>query len=80
MKLLIVSQVSTQEYDIDWLEINTPCGSMIIQHGHAPLIATLVANKELSFYATISGKKIIQLTRPGFLEVDKQGITALISE
>lgn len=80
MKLLLVSPQSTYEYSVQWIEAWTPSGSLIIRSGHAPLIVTLVPGFEFSFMLSEEEKKSIQVTRTGFLEVNRTNATALLSQ
>ena len=80
MKLLIISPQHQETYIIEWVEAHTPQGSIIIQPGHAPLIVTLVAHKNLTFMLKTGEQKIINLERPGFLEIDRTTVTALIHQ
>ena len=81
MKLVVVSPQHKQEYDIEWIEAFTSVGSLIIQKGHAPIIATLIAGSDFTFILAITGeKKIIKMIRPGFLEVNRMSVLALITQ
>lgn len=80
MKLIIVSPQHKEQHMIEWLHAQTPEGSLVIKHGHAPLIATLVEKSELSFLLKTGETITIHLIRPGFLEVDRTSITALINQ
>jgi len=37
------------DYDVLWVEINTPAGNMVIQPGHAPMMIELSQGKELLY-------------------------------
>jgi F0F1-type ATP synthase epsilon subunit len=50
MKLKIITTQKTVEYDVDWVELNTPVGNMIIQQGHAPMIIQLSSGYEFSYH------------------------------
>jgi F0F1-type ATP synthase epsilon subunit len=80
MKLLIISPQHQESYIIEWLEAHTPQGSIIIQPGHAPIILSLVTDTSLSFLLTTGETKTFTLNRPGFLEVNRTTITALINQ
>jgi F0F1-type ATP synthase epsilon subunit len=80
MILRIISPTITETHSINWLETHTPCGSIIIQPGHAPIILTLLANTFLSFSLKTGEKKEIALTRPCFLEVKRDSATVIINQ
>jgi hypothetical protein len=65
---------------VQWIEAHTPAGTLFIKPGHAPIILTLVAGAEFSFLLPTNEKKIIRLTRPGFLEVNRTNALALVSQ
>lgn len=49
---MILKIITTQriiEREVDWVELNTPVGSMMIQQGHAPMIIELSSGYELLF-------------------------------
>lgn len=49
MDLTIVGYTGQKKYTIDWIELNTPTGNYVIQHGHAPTILQLNEQKEMVF-------------------------------
>lgn len=52
MILKIITTQRMVEHDVDWVELNTPVGNMIIQQGHAPMIIELSSGHELLFQST----------------------------
>lgn len=80
MKLVVVSPQNKCEYVVQWIEAQTPSGTLFIKPGHAPIILTLVAGSDFSFLLPTDEKKIIRLVRPGFLEVNRASALALISQ
>ena len=54
MKLQIITTRRVLEHEIDWVELNTPAGNMVIQQGHAPLMIELSSGHEL-LYQTQDG-------------------------
>ncbi len=49
MKLQIITTQRVIEYKIDWIELNTPAGNMIVQPGHAPMMIELRSGHELTY-------------------------------
>ena len=80
MNLLIVTPYSQETHVVQWVEAHTPQGSIVIQPEHAPLIITLVLHKNLTFLSKTGEVKSIMLNRPGFLEVTRTGVTALLGQ
>lgn len=80
MKLVIINPHSKHEYNVQWIEAHTPSGSLVLKSDHAPIILSLVAGSDFSFVLDTHEKKIINLTRPGFLEVSRTSAIALISQ
>lgn len=56
MKLKIITTQKIVEHEVDWVELNTPVGNMVIQQGHAPMIIQLSSGYELSYQ--ISGAAV----------------------
>jgi len=79
VKFNVISPQQTQKYTINWVEINTPSGNLIIQNGHAPMIFTLVANKDVRFQLKTGEEISMLLDREAFLHVERNEATALIS-
>jgi len=52
MILKVITTQRTVEHDVDWVELNTPVGNMVIQQGHAPMIIELSGGHELLFQVT----------------------------
>ncbi len=82
MKLTVVSPQHKHEYTVQWIEAQTPVGSLIIKPDHAPIILSLVAGSDFIFVLDdeTHEKKIIHLMRPGFLEVTRNKVVALIGQ
>ena len=80
MKLVVVSPQHKYEYAVEWIEASTPEGSLMIKPGHAPIIMTLLAGSDFTFLLPTGEKKLIKLTRPGFLEVNRELALALINQ
>ena len=80
MKLLIISPQHQESHIVEWVEVQTPKGSLVIQSGHAPLIVTTIAHSTLHFLLKTGEFKNIYLERPGFLEINRTSITALINQ
>lgn len=49
MKLKVITTKRAIEYDVEWVELNTPVGNMVIQEGHAPMIIELAQGYELLY-------------------------------
>ncbi len=77
MKLHIITTQRTQSHDIDWIELNTPAGNMVIQHGHAPMIIELNAHEELLYQTTSGLQESIKIIQ-GIAHVNRDTITILL--
>jgi F0F1-type ATP synthase epsilon subunit len=80
VKLVIVTPQNKLEYVVQWIEAHTQAGSLVIQPGHAPMILMLSFGFDFSFLLENGEKKVISLTRPGFLEVNRDGAVALLGQ
>ncbi len=79
MELIILTPQETKSFSIAWLELNTPTGNMIIQHGHVPMIVTLTPNLPIIFRLK-SGKQETITPRRGMADISRQEVTILINE
>lgn len=78
MELHIIGPTSSQSFAINWLEAHSTTGNFVIKPGHAPMIALLAPNKELSM--ELPDGSLTLLTIPGgILEVTRTSITLILS-
>lgn len=49
MKLSIIDTEKMMQYQVNWVELNTVEGNMVIQEQHVPMIIELANHKELLF-------------------------------
>ncbi len=77
MNLKIVTTQKITDYEIDWAELNTPVGNMVIQKGHAPLMIELKSGHELK-YQTTDGKKHALMIVQGIAHVTRFEIKILL--
>ncbi len=78
MELQLISSTSSRVMDIEWLEAQTMSGSFVIKQGHAPLIALLAPNKELTVKLHDGSTTMITIVQ-GILEVTRTHITLLLT-
>lgn len=74
MQLIIVSPFLKKEIVIDWIELNTPAGNIIIQPDHVPTIVTLVPNKPV-IYMTTDGKEESLSVTDALVQVTRSTVT-----
>lgn len=63
MKLKIITTQKTVEHEVDWVELNTPVGNMIIQQGHAPMIIQLSTGHEFIYQVTDGATESIMIVQ-----------------
>lgn len=63
MKLLIVTTEKIIDYEVNWVELNTPVGNMVIQKEHVPMVVELSSQKELLFELESGQKKSIEISQ-----------------
>lgn len=49
MKLSIVTTQRVMSYEVEWVELNTPVGNMVVQYGHTPMMIELAQGHELRY-------------------------------
>jgi F0F1-type ATP synthase epsilon subunit len=76
MKFIVITPTSSQTFEVNWVEVHTTTGSFVVQPGHAPLIAPLTPNKEISVSLKDGSSTIMNLAG-GILEVKRDEIILL---
>ncbi|HBL98193.1 TPA: hypothetical protein DDZ86_00950 [Candidatus Dependentiae bacterium] len=77
--LTIVLPTGRQEFEIDWVEINTPSGNRVVQEGHAPLIAPLEPKSNFKF-SKPNGTIESFAVDSGIARIDRKGITIIATQ
>jgi len=77
MDLTIVSPTQTKTVSIDWLEIETHKGSLVIQHGHAPSYIVLKPASQAQWLLS-SGVTETLFIGHGFAEVGREKIMLIV--
>ncbi|MBA3752504.1 hypothetical protein H0X06_07025 [Candidatus Dependentiae bacterium] len=78
MEFKLIGPTSSRIMNINWLEAQTASGSFVVKSGHAPLIAMLAPNKELTVELHDGSTTIITIVN-GILEVTRTSITLLLT-
>jgi F0F1-type ATP synthase epsilon subunit len=76
MKLHIIMPTQKEQYDVVWVELNTPVGSVIIQPEHAPTIITLQKGEPITFKLKTGKQESVNLVH-GVAHVTRQDITII---
>lgn len=79
MELIVVSPTQNNTYAIAWIEISTPAGSFVVQHGHMPMIIALKENTSLPFRLE-NGKQEVIVVPQGIAEITRSSVTIIINE
>ncbi len=77
LELNFITPTSNRTINVVWLEIETARGSLIIQRGHAPLVATLQRHREIRFENENGVIEAIELAG-GVVEVRREGAIVVI--
>lgn len=79
MQLIIIRPDRKEEFDVTWVEFNTPTGNYIIQPGHAPTIFAL--NERQPFiYCLKNGKQEVVMAQRAVAEITRANVTVLLSQ
>lgn len=77
MKLEIISPTSSKEVIVDWLEIDTLKGNLVIQHGHGPAYIVVKPKSDVKWgLATGAIEKIA--VENAFVEVKREGAVLIL--
>lgn len=63
MKLSIIDTEKVMVREVNWIDINTSVGNMVIQKNHVPLIIELLPGHELIFELTDGEQKSMMITQ-----------------
>ncbi len=77
MKLQIITTQKMTQYDIAWVELNTPVGNMVVQPGHAPMLVELSSGYEL-IYQTVDGALMSLMIVQGVAHVSLTDVKILL--
>ena len=77
MKLQIVTTQKVIEYSVDWIELNTPVGNIVIQPGHAPLMIELSSGHELLYQKTDGSQESLMIIQ-GIAHVTRLEVKILL--
>ncbi len=78
LQLLLISPTKHVEYQVVWLEVNTPSGNYFVQPQHAPTTFILEANKPLLFCFPTGKQESFTPEKNGILHITRTSATALI--
>jgi len=78
MELKIISPETEEKFVIAWIEVETKVGGFVILPDHAPMVATLKKNKEITFCLK-NGKQETITPTGGTIEVSRKYITLLLN-
>ncbi len=78
MLLKFISLSKSENFDINWLEINTDSGNYVIQPGHVPMIINVKDNSQIIF--SLNNKEKEQKTfvlKRGIVHIQRKEICIL---
>jgi F0F1-type ATP synthase epsilon subunit len=77
MQLSIITPEKKDNFDVAWVEFNTPSGNYVIQPGHAPTILTLSQDQPLIF-SLKNGKEEVIMVKRAIAEITRTQIIVLL--
>jgi F0F1-type ATP synthase epsilon subunit len=77
LHLEIITPLKQEAFDVQWLEVITSRGSLVIQEGHAPLLARLADNSSCMFLNN-NQEREVRLIKNGLMRVTRQNVTLLV--
>lgn len=76
MKLHIIMPTKKEQYEIVWVELYTPVGSVVIQPEHAPTIMTLKKDEPITFKLKTGKQESVNLMH-GVAHVTRKDVTII---
>lgn len=77
MKLKIITTQKSIEHEVDWVELQTPSGNIMVQHGHVPVVIELRSGHELEYQIT-DGRVESILIIQGVAHIQRFQVTVLL--
>lgn len=78
-ELTCITPTSNKTIMVQWLELETPTGNLVIQEGHTPLITSLKPQCEVRF-ATTSGLIEGLEIRGGIAKIDRKSALIIVDQ
>ena len=78
MEFQIIRPDKTQIVKVNWVEVNTPVGNFVIQHGHAPTLLTLSKGKEVVYELTNPEEQKSFVADRGVLSVTRNSVILVV--
>ncbi len=78
MQLSIITPEKKDNFDVAWVEFNTPSGNYVIQPGHAPTILALSQDQPLIF-GLKNGKQEVIMVKRAIAEITRTQVIVLLS-
>ena len=77
MKLKIITTKKSIEHEVDWVELQTPSGNIVVAQGHAPVLIELKSGHELEYQVT-DGRVESILIIQGVAHIQRFQVTILL--
>lgn len=77
MKLQIVTTQRVVESEVNWVELNTPVGNMVIQQGHSPMMIELASGHELIYQKEDGSQESLMIVQ-GIAHVTRYQVKILL--
>jgi len=79
MELCIIYPYEKKQFNVSWLEVETPVGNFVIHGGHAPTLLTLLPYHDIIFQLKTGQRELIPVVN-GILEITRERATVIINE
>lgn len=77
MILKIVTTQRVVQHEVEWVELNTPVGNMVIAQGHVPTIVELTVAGELLYQLSSGATESMQIVQ-GVAHVTRSEVKILL--
>jgi F0F1-type ATP synthase epsilon subunit len=78
VELQIVGVDQKEQFSVQWVELQTKIGNLIIQPEHAPMIVELQPSSQVRFCLDNTKQKTVDIAA-GFAHITRSDVTILIS-
>lgn len=80
MQLSIITSSNQRTMQVEWVELNTVVGNVVIQQGHVPSVLILAPNSTVSYFILKNGQPESVTVKQAMAHVTRTDVTIIVTE
>lgn len=80
MQLSIINTKGQSNFDIDWVELNTVVGNLVVQEGHVPSVLFLAPNSAMHYKSIKKNQPESITIKQAIAHITRTDVTIIITE